>query len=316
MATMPARQNGRCKGLEQWESIMPQLPVNIENDVTIQNNTTGQVDYLQFQGNTLTQSALFDYGIAGWNIVSSDFNGPTGLFTLVAQNPTTGLVDFLGLDRNGNLVSSLMSSSLPPIVGHGFFGSPVPSQSGNELISQLANGELDFLAFNSSGKLIASDLVANSIGLPHVVGAATATGLGPAFEAFSGIGTNVTAMNLITQLTDGSLDVIGFSGDFAAGTLSFSNSFLLPGSAGSAPVEALNPDAGGRENISDSAGHQGVQMVSQLASGQLDFLSFDSGYHDAANEGALYASNLLTPSFPGWHPIDGGFGANQIFPIT
>src|SRR5579864_7271664 len=108
---------------------MPQFPVNIENDFTIQNNTTGQVDFLQFQGNTLTHSALFDYGIAGWNIVSSD-TGPLGLFTLVAQNPATGVVDFLGLDITGHLVSSLMSSALPPIVGDGVFGNGVAGQVG------------------------------------------------------------------------------------------------------------------------------------------------------------------------------------------
>jgi hypothetical protein len=296
---------------------MPQLPVNIENDFTIQNNTTGQVDYLQFQGNTLTHSASFDYGIAGMNIVSSDPQGPLGVFTLVAQNPTTGLVDFLGLNNTGHLVSSATSSALPPIVGVGIFGNQVAGQSGAELVSQLANGELDFLAFNSSGTLISSDLVANSIGLPHVVGAAVANNGMPAYEAFSGIGTNAHAFNVITQLGDGSLDAIGFSGDFAAGTLGVSNSFLLPGSAGSAPVGALNQDNFDyNQNIADGVGHQGVQMVSQLASGQLNLLSFDSGYNDASNEGTLYASNLMTPSFPGWHPIDGGLIANVLFPIN
>src|SRR5580700_1344972 len=160
---------------------MPQLPVNIENDFTIQNNTTGQVDYLQFQGNTLTQSAMFDYGIAGMNIVSGDFGGPTGKFTLVAQSPTTGMVDFLGLDNTGHLVSSAMSSALPLIVGDGFFGAAVAGQVGPELVSQLPNGQLDILAFNSSGTLISSDLVANSIGLPHVVGAALADNALPAY---------------------------------------------------------------------------------------------------------------------------------------
>jgi hypothetical protein len=295
---------------------MPQLPVNIENDFVIQNDTTGQVDYLQFQGNTLTQSAMFDYGIAGMNIVSSDFFGPTGQFTLVAQNPTTGVVDFLGLDNHGNLVSSAMSSSLPPIVGDGIFGSNVAGQAGvNELVSQLANGQLDLLAFDASGTLIASDLVAGSIGLPHVVGAALADAFSPAWEAFSGIGTNTHAFNVVAQLADGSLDAIGFSGDFGAGTLGVSNSFLLPGSAGSAPVGALNQDNGtDNQNIGDSAGHQGVQMVSQLAGGQLDLLSFDSGYNDAANEGTLYASNLTNPSFPGWHPIDGGLIGDVLLP--
>jgi hypothetical protein len=174
------------------------------------------------------------------------------------------------------------------------------------------------LAFNASGTLIASDLVANSIGLPHAVGAAAAFDGMPSYEAFSGVGTNTQAMNVITQLADGSLDAVGFSGNFAAGTLSFSNSFLLPGSVGSAPVGALNPDVGAvNQNIKDAGGHQGVQMVSQLASGQLDLLSFDSGYNDTmSNEGTLYASNLTNLAFAGWHPIDGGVVTNTLLPIT
>jgi hypothetical protein len=295
---------------------MPQLPVNLENDFAIQNNTTGQVDYLQFQGNTLTQSAMFDYGIPGMNIVSSDVSGPTGFYTMVAQNPTTGVVDFFGLNNQGNLVSSAMSSSLPSIVGHGDFGSAFAGQSGDDLVSQLPNGQLDFLAFDKSGALISSDLVASSIGLPPVVGAAVAHGGVPAYDAFAGVGTGTNAFNVVAQLADGSLDAIGFSGSFAAGTLSISNSFLLQGSAGSAPVGALNQDIVENQNIADAAGHQGVQMVSQLASGQLNLLSLDSGYNDAANEGSLYASNLLTPSFPGWHPIDGGTVATFLLPIT
>jgi hypothetical protein len=294
---------------------MPQLPVNIENDVTIQNNTTGAVDYLQFNGNTLTQSAMFNYGIAGMNIVSSDLGGP-GYFTLVAQSATTGVVDFLAIDGAGNLVSSVMgNASLPPIIGQGEFGNPVAGQAGDEFVSQLANGELDFLAFNDAGELIASDLVANSVGLPHAVGAAIADGGSPGFQPFAGNGSS-TSENVITQLADGSLDTIGFSGSFATGSLSVSASFLLPGSAGTAPVGAVNQDDIERENLEDAAGHQGVQMVSQLPSGQLDFQSYNSAYNDTANDGVLYASNLLTPSFSGFHVVDGGLINNILFPIS
>src|SRR5262249_27512308 len=132
--------------VEQRRSKMPQLPVNLENDVAIQNNTTGAVDYLQFSGNTLIHSALFDYGIAGMNIVASDLDGPTGFLTLVAQNPTTGAVDFLGLNTvlgsRGQLQSSAMSNvPVPRIVGAGLFGSPVANQTLLELVSQLPNGE-------------------------------------------------------------------------------------------------------------------------------------------------------------------------------
>jgi hypothetical protein len=34
-------------------------------------------------------------------------------------------------------------------------------------------------------------------------------------------------------------------------------------------------------------------MVTQLASGKMDLLLFDAGHNDPANEGVLYASNLL-----------------------
>src|SRR5437868_15383409 len=37
------------------------------------------------------------------------------------------------------------------------------------LVAQLSNGQLDFLGFNASGGLIASDLVANTVGLPTAV---------------------------------------------------------------------------------------------------------------------------------------------------
>ena len=61
---------------------------------------------------------------------------------------------------------------------------------------------------------------------------------------------------------------------------------------------------------------QGEQLSRQLSSGQLDFQSFDSGYNDSANAGLLYASNLLNPSFPGFHVVDGGAVVNQLFPIS
>ena len=303
---------------------MPNLPVSIENDVALQNNTTGEVDFLQFQGNTLTGSALFDYGIAGMNIVCSGriLNSPLGL---VAQNPTTGVVDFLGLNGSGNLVSSAMTSvSLPPIVGEGVFGTTVPGQAGFlEFVSQLPDGELDMLAFDSSGTLIASDLVANSIGLPHVVGVAAADNGngGSPLPAFAGVGTSQNS-DVVAQFADGSLDIIGLSGDFAAGTLSVVGTFLLPGSAGTAPVGAVNQDtrfsnADGNINSTNALGGlQGFEAVSQLASGQLDLQMFDSGYNDLANEGVLYASNLLNPSFLGFHVVDAGLVTRAIFPIT
>jgi hypothetical protein len=63
----------------------------------------------------------------------------------------------------------MTSFGLPHVRGEGFFGAAA-GQSGPALISQLANGQLDFLAFNSTGSLVTSDLVANSVGLPSLVG--------------------------------------------------------------------------------------------------------------------------------------------------
>ncbi len=300
---------------------MPLPPVSPLNDVTIQNDTTGQVDYLQFQGSTLIHSNQLDYGMGtGWNIVGHGplLNAKEGL---VAQNASTGVVDFLGLDGSGNLVSSALSGAFPRIIGEGIFGGPLPDQITTtvDYVSQLANGELDFLGFDQSGALISSDLVANSIGLPHAVGVAEASGVNPESQPFAQNGSIITDDNVILQLADGSLDAVGFSGRFATNNLSVSNRLLLAGSAGIGAIGAINPDNGAdgqNANFATGTGAEGVQMVSQLANGQLDFLNFDSGYNDAANEGALYASNLLAPSFPGCHVVDAGAVATNLFPIT
>jgi hypothetical protein len=296
---------------------MPNLPVSDENDVAIQNNANGQVDYLQFQGSTLIHSDLIDYGIAGWNIVG---HGPViSPENLVIQNAASGVVDFLGLDGTGHLVSSALSSALPPIIGEGIFGTGIPGGSPT-FVSQLANGQLDFLAFDKSGALISSDLVANSLGLPHAVGVADANGANIDFRPFALNGAVAGDENVVTQLADGSLDAIGFSGSFGANNLSVSNNFMLPGSAGLGAVGALNPDivvGGDNQNLIDMpSGHEGLTAVSQLAGGQLDLLNFDSGYNDASHEGVLYASNLLAPSFAGWHVADVGGVATGLFPIT
>ena len=51
-------------------------PVPSQHDVVMQNQMTGQVDFLQFNGTTLVASLLENYGIAGWMIVANgDFNG-------------------------------------------------------------------------------------------------------------------------------------------------------------------------------------------------------------------------------------------------
>jgi hypothetical protein len=60
---------------------------------------------------------------------------------------------------------------------------------------------------------------------------------------------------------------------------------------------------------------EGVQFVEQLADGSFEAVYADSGYGDAAHEGTLYASTLLDLSLPGWHAVDAGAIAREIFPI-
>jgi hypothetical protein len=154
--------------------------VSDQHSVVIQNQTTGQVDFLRFNGSTLQASALRDYGIAGWNVVANgDFGGPAGTADgfqdLVVQNQASGQLDFLWLNASANLIGSALGPVVPRVVGSGAFFGPdgVPTgQVGNTIVSQLANGQLDFLGFNGHGGLIASDLVANTVGLPTAVGVA------------------------------------------------------------------------------------------------------------------------------------------------
>src|SRR6266404_55697 len=150
---------------------MPDLPLPLQQDAVIQNNTTGQVDYLKFIGTTLVESALKDYGLgSAWKIVTSDFLNGDANPDLVAQNVNTGQVDFLFLDANANLIGSAAGSSVPHIVGVGLDFGTVAGQAGHTMVSQLANGQLDFLGFNAAGTLISSDLLANTVGLPRAVG--------------------------------------------------------------------------------------------------------------------------------------------------
>src|ERR1700735_1556941 len=138
---------------------MPFLPTPLQNNVVIQNNTTGVVDFLKYEGSTLVASSAHDYGLgADFKIVAEEGN------ILVAQSQKTGFVDFLTIGANGNLVASAMSSvSLPHIFGF--------SIDTTEFGSQRADGEIDMLKFNTTtGVLTASSLVAGSAGLPTAVG--------------------------------------------------------------------------------------------------------------------------------------------------
>jgi hypothetical protein len=289
--------------------------VSDQHSVVIQNQTTGQVDFLRFNGSQLQASDLKDYHIgAGWTIVANgDFNGD-GNADLVLQNHTTGQLDFLYLNASADLVASATSAFVPHVVGGGFFGGNVPGQSGPTLVSQLANGQLDMLGFNASGALIASDLIANTVGLP------TAIGVGESFTnfpVFAGVGTGLND-NVIAQLADGTVDVLGFSGAFNTGNLTFSNSFTR------GPIQdqlfAVNQD-------NDFTLQRDANVVSTVdgvtretfdavgvnaATGRVDIHSWVSGYGDASHEGvSLGTINTNFFLSTGWQVVDAGIVAHE-----
>jgi len=77
---------------------MTNVPVPAQHDMVMQNQTTGAVDFLEFNGTQLVGSFMKDYGLSGWKIVASgDFNGD-GNMDLVAQHQSLfGELDFLFL---------------------------------------------------------------------------------------------------------------------------------------------------------------------------------------------------------------------------
>jgi hypothetical protein len=151
----------------------------------VQDTQSSVVDYLALDGPTLVASYAIDYHLAaGFRIVADgEFNADGGAtspqlrtWDLVAQNVSNpnfpiGQLDFLYLDNHGNLIGSALTDVVPSIRGEGNFGT-VPGQAGPALVSQLPDGSIDMLAFNSGGHLIASDLIPGTIGLPRVVGVA------------------------------------------------------------------------------------------------------------------------------------------------
>ena len=289
---------------------MPDLPLLSQTDVTIQNQTTGQVDYLKYQGSTLTGSVMADYGGGSdWKIVADDGS------TLVEQSQSTGLVDFLNIGAGGALKTSAMSSvAVPHIFGlapdAGVFG------------SQLADGELDFLQFNAAtGALTASDLVAGSAGLSKAVSISAPGSGSPGGPAWAGLGIGLGGSfgDIVeTQLADGSPDMIGFSGSFAAATLAVNSSFFIS-APGTPSFGEANPDDKAGFNLQDGIGMpQGLEEIAQTSTGQIDALYYDTGLQDpvASNEGILYASSLLG-SFPGWNVVQGGqVNHALVFPIS
>src|SRR5438477_6077539 len=190
--------------------------VSDQHSVVIQNTANGQVDFLRFNGSTLQASVLRDYGLSGWTVIGNgDLNGDN-LPDLVAQNNSTGQLDFLFLNATGNLTSSALSNvPVPHAVGLGVFN------SGPAVVTQLANGQLDVLSFNyTAGTLVASDLIAGTVGLPHAVGVGESFTSWPVFANVGAAGNDT----VLVQYADGTISALGFSGSLATG-LTFTNSF-------------------------------------------------------------------------------------------
>ncbi|MGY4480776.1 hypothetical protein [Bradyrhizobium sp. USDA 3364] len=283
---------------------MPFLPTPLQNNVVIQNNTTGVVDYLKYEGSTLVASMTQDYGLgADWKIVA---NTPT---TLVAQNAKTGFVDFLGIGANGALTSSAMTSvALPRIFGY--------SVDTGEFGSQLADGSIDMLQFNTTtGAFTGSSLVAGSAGLPTAVGISTYASTAPAWAGVASPGLAGDVIN--TQTASGQLDIIGLGGNFAA--LNVQASYLVANSVGTPRIGDLNSDSANTGfNYQNGAGTpQGLEATTMTASGQIDLLYWAVGTPDTADTGYLYASNMLSGNFAGWSVVQGGSVESfRVFPVT
>ncbi|MBR0939465.1 hypothetical protein [Bradyrhizobium jicamae] len=296
---------------------MPNLPLPLQQDVVIQNHTTGQVDFLEYSGNTLVASnapPTLALG-ADWKVVGSEASTMAGAATeLVTQSQSTGQVNFLFLDTHANLVASSMGSVVPHIVGlaNDFFAGG--GQVGQTAVSQLADGSLDLLGFNAAGTLVQSDLITNSVGLPHAVGVAAGNASVQTIQTTQGFPTNDV---VVTQLADGSVDFLGFTGTFAAKNVAFTASLLVAGSAGTPPIGAVNQNIAQNFNERDpTTGTEGIHTISQLPSGQLDAVFFDSGINDTQHAGTEYASTLFNQPFSGWDVVDGGVTAHNLFPIS
>jgi len=208
-----------------------------------------------------------------------------------------------------------------PVLGAGFFGSQ-PGQVGPSIVFQGRNGILEFQAYDAGHGLVrADDFVVNTVGLPHMVGVISSSNAA-SFPAFAGIGTT-TNDNIVLQLANGSIDVIGFSGTAADGSLTMSSSFLLPGTVGSPTLFALNQDVstlGTDSNVFatvDGVHRETVEMVGQTTGRQPDLLMFNSGYGDPAHlgdeVGTLLGNFTLSA---GWQLVDGGPVAQEIFPLV
>lgn len=299
---------------------MPTGPVNSVHDLVLQDPNTGAVDYLQFSGTTLTQSKMIDYGIGGGFHIgaSADFNGD-GFQDLLVQNTTSHLLDFLYLDNTGKMIASATSSPIAgTVVGEGNFGG-FAGQAGPTVVSQLADGTIDLLGYDGSGHLVGSQTIAGTTGLAHIVAVGGANIAGGA-PAFAGVGTGINS-NIVIQLGDGTLDVLGFGGG-TPGPVTLTSSLAIQGSAGLGKVVAMNQDFGNAAdaNILGGNGTQTAEFVTQSADGHSTNVFVGTGY-GGTTEGQIFAQDAFAQAFPGLNVVDAGHvahGTNNtgFFPIT
>ena len=288
--------------------------VSDQHSVVIQNTANGQLDFLRFNGSQLQSSVIRDYGLSGWTVVGSgDFNGD-GNPDMVAQNNATGQLDFLYLNATGGLTGSALSNvSVPHAVGVGIFIGPTaplpPGQVGPTVVTQLANGQLDFLGFNATGTLVASDLVANTVGLPTAVGVAESFTSWPVFANNGAVGND----NVLVQDAAGNLIAIGFTGGVGGGGLTYSNSFAR-GPLGDSifAVDQDNDFAHQRNanvvSVVDAVTRETFDAVGvNPTTGQVDIHSWASGYGDLSHEGVSLGTIHTNFSLSaGWQVVDAG----------
>jgi hypothetical protein len=299
---------------------MPTLPVPTQTDAVAQNTSTGAIDYLKYSGSALVSSLMIDYGMGpSWKLVASGNIIAGAPDDLVFQNNATGQLDFLGISATGALVNSFETSfGLPAVHGEGFFNF-TPGGTGPQLLSQLPDGEIDVLGFNTTGGFAASDLIPGTAGFPTLVGAGLEQNGNP---AFANIAPASIDSAIITQLPNGELDAIGITGSIATGSLAVANTMLMPQTIGAFPVSVVDPDFSSiglqaPEDVLGAAGTFGVQMLTQSAAGNPDTLYVDSGYAtSSATEGSLYGSLFLQSLGANWRFADGSAVVHNIFPVS
>lgn len=215
-------------------------------------------------------------------------------YVSVIQNATTGVVDYLEFSGANLVASGAFDYGLASgfrIVADGEFndhiGLPTPDSRSWDLVAQNVSnpnfpiGQLDFLYLDHNGHLIGSAL---SAVVPVIQG-----------EGQFGTVPGQTGPTLVSQLPDGSLDMLAFN---ASGALISSD--LIPGTAGLPQVVGV-ADFGPVHNLSymnstdQTLGafvHAPQMIVTQLPDGHIDLI----GLSGSMATGLLYTSSNLLPT--------------------